>query len=182
MQRQKDRHIGVSEKGFLRDTTFTPQSWRLESFRRGQQKVKTWGVLLLSLYWLVLCVNLTQAGVITEKGVSVRKMPPWDPAVSIFSISDQEGKAPCGWDHLWAGSLGFYKRAGWASQGKQASKEHPSMASASAPASWPAWVPVLTSFSDEQQCRSVSWINPFLPNCFLIMMFVQEWKPWLRQL
>jgi hypothetical protein len=21
-------------------------------------------------------------------------------------------KAPCGWDHLWAGSLGFYKRAG----------------------------------------------------------------------
>jgi hypothetical protein len=24
----------------------------------------------------------------------------------IFSISDQGGKAPCGWDHLWAGSLG----------------------------------------------------------------------------
>jgi hypothetical protein len=32
----------------------------------------------------------------------------------------------------------------WESQ-KQASKEHPSMASASAPASWSAWVPVLTS-------------------------------------
>ena len=30
----------------------------------------------------------------------------------IFSISDQGGKAPCGWDHLWTGSLGFYKRAG----------------------------------------------------------------------
>jgi hypothetical protein len=28
------------------------------------------------VYWLVLCVNLTQAGVITEKGVSVGKMPP----------------------------------------------------------------------------------------------------------
>jgi hypothetical protein len=28
------------------------------------------------MYWLVLCVNLTQAGVITEKGASVREMPP----------------------------------------------------------------------------------------------------------
>jgi hypothetical protein len=85
----------------------------------------------------------------------------------IFSISDQEGRSPCGWDHLWAGSLGFYKKAGWASQGKQASKEHPSMASASAPASWPAWVPVLISFGDEQQYGSVSQINPFLPNLLL---------------
>ena len=24
----------------------------------------------------------------------------------IFSISDQGGKAPCGWDHIWDGSLG----------------------------------------------------------------------------
>jgi hypothetical protein len=38
------------------------------------------------------------------------------------------------------------------------------MASASAPASWPAWVPVLTSFGDQQYCESVSWINPFFPN------------------
>jgi hypothetical protein len=44
----------------------------------------------------------------------------------IFSISDHEGRTPCGWDHLWAGSLGFYKRASWTSQGKQASKKHPS--------------------------------------------------------
>ena len=29
-----------------------------------------------SVYWLVLCVNLTQAGVITEKGASVGEMPP----------------------------------------------------------------------------------------------------------
>jgi hypothetical protein len=41
------------------------------------------------------------------------------------------------------------------------------MASTSAPASWPAWVPVLTSFGDEQQCGHVSWINPFLPNLLL---------------
>jgi hypothetical protein len=31
---------------------------------------------LLSVYWLVLCVNLTQTGVITEKGASVGEMPP----------------------------------------------------------------------------------------------------------
>jgi hypothetical protein len=77
------------------------------------------------------------------------------------------GRSPCGWCHPWAGGSGFYKKASWASQGKQASKEHPSMASASAPASWLAWVPVLTSFGDEQQCGRVNWINPFLPNLLL---------------
>ena len=85
----------------------------------------------------------------------------------ISSISDQQGRAPCGKYHPWTGSPGFYKRAGWASHGKQANKEQSSMASVSAPASWPAWVPVLTSFGEEQQCGSVSWINPFLPNLFL---------------
>jgi hypothetical protein len=35
------------------------------------------------------------------------------------------------------------------------------------PSSCPVWVPVLTSFGDEQQCGSVRWINPFLPNFFL---------------
>ena len=66
------------------------------------------------VYWLVLCVNLTQAGVITEKGAQLQlgkcllEIQLW----GIFSISDQGGKAPCGWDHHWAGSLGFYKRAG----------------------------------------------------------------------
>jgi hypothetical protein len=28
------------------------------------------------VYWLVLCVNLTQAGVVTEKGASVEEMLP----------------------------------------------------------------------------------------------------------
>jgi hypothetical protein len=28
------------------------------------------------MYWLVLCVNLTQAGVITENGCSVGVVPP----------------------------------------------------------------------------------------------------------
>jgi hypothetical protein len=36
-----------------------------------------WLILLYhSLYRLVLCVNLTQAGVIKEKGASLEEMPP----------------------------------------------------------------------------------------------------------
>jgi hypothetical protein len=37
------------------------------------------------MYWMVLCVNLTQAVVITEKGASLKEMPPQDPPVSYFS-------------------------------------------------------------------------------------------------
>ena len=36
------------------------------------------------LYWLVLCVNLTQGGAITEKGASVGEVPPLDPVVGYF--------------------------------------------------------------------------------------------------
>jgi hypothetical protein len=82
---------------------------------------------------------------------------------AIFSISDQGGKAACGWDHLWAGRLVFYKRAGWASQGKQASKEislHGLYLSS-------CFLTCLSScpdfHCDEQQYESVSWINSFLP-------------------
>jgi hypothetical protein len=34
------------------------------------------GVGKSSLYWLVLCVKLTQAAVVTEKGASLEEMPP----------------------------------------------------------------------------------------------------------
>jgi hypothetical protein len=37
-----------------------------------------------TLYWLVLCVNLSQARVITEKGASLEERPPQDPAVRHF--------------------------------------------------------------------------------------------------
>jgi hypothetical protein len=33
---------------------------------------------------------------------------------------------------------------------------------------------LLDFLGDEQQYRSVSRINPFLSNCFLVMMFMQE--------
>jgi hypothetical protein len=38
----------------------------------------------------------------------------------IFSISDQGGKAPCGWHHLWAGSLGSIRE-----QAEQARRSKP---------------------------------------------------------
>ena len=41
--------------------------------------------------------------------------------------------------------LGSIRKQAKQARGMQARKEHPSMASASAPASWPAGVPVLTS-------------------------------------
>jgi hypothetical protein len=95
----------------------------------------------------------------------------------IFSIIDQGGGAPVGGTIPGLVVLGSIKEhtdrfsAFWlrssVEHAEQASKEHPSMASASASASWPAWVPVLTSFSDEQHHGSVSWINPFLPNLLL---------------
>ena len=34
-------------------------------------------------------------------------------------VSDQGWRAPCGWYHPWAGSLGFDKKASWGSQEKQ---------------------------------------------------------------
>jgi hypothetical protein len=89
----------------------------------------------------------------------------------------------------------FYKKAGWASYEKQASKQHPSKASASASSF--RFQPCMNScpdFHDEQQYGSVSQVNPFLPLflwpwCFgtaivtlrevVIRNGVLMWQPWL---
>jgi hypothetical protein len=55
-----------------------PKCWDLWSAERNLRDLSA------LLYWLVLYVNLTQAGVFPEKGVSTEKMPPWDPAVRHF--------------------------------------------------------------------------------------------------
>ena len=88
---------------------------------------------------------------------------------AFFSISDQGERGHCRWCHPWASSPGFYKKASWASQEKQSSKQHPSIPlhQLLSSSSCPVWVPALTSFGDEQQCGSVSWINPFLLNLLL---------------
>jgi hypothetical protein len=50
-------------------------------------------------------VNLTQLELSQRKELQLRKCL-HEIQLYIFSISDRGGKAPCGWDHLWAGSLG----------------------------------------------------------------------------
>jgi hypothetical protein len=43
----------------------------------------------------------------------------------IFSISDQGGKAPCGWDHLWVDSLGFVREQAEQARGSKPVKNIP---------------------------------------------------------
>ena len=50
--------------------------------------------------------------------------------------------------------LGSIRKQAEQAKGSKSIKNIPP--SASAPASWPACVPVLTSFGDEQQCENVS--------------------------
>jgi hypothetical protein len=52
------------------------------------------------LSWLVLCVNETQSGVISEKGASVGEVPPWDPAVG-----QSLNKWSRGWGPLVGGTI-----------------------------------------------------------------------------
>jgi hypothetical protein len=53
------------------------KNWALKSFPSNKENDKTFRlqVLLMLVYWLVLC-QLDTAGVITEKGASVEEMPP----------------------------------------------------------------------------------------------------------
>jgi hypothetical protein len=66
----------------------------------------------------------------------------------IFSQLVISGGGPthCGWFYPWAGGPGLYKKAGWASHGEQASKQHPSVASISAPIS--RFLPYQSSYPD----------------------------------
>jgi hypothetical protein len=50
-------------------------------------------------------------------------------------VIDKGEPSSFGWNYPWPGVLEFYKKSGKASYDEQASKEHYSMASASAPAS-----------------------------------------------
>jgi hypothetical protein len=44
---------------------------------------------------------------------------------AFFSISDQGGKAPCGWDHLWAGNLGSVREQAEQAWGRKPVKNIP---------------------------------------------------------
>lgn len=60
--------------------TTKPRDKKAGRILEAEQKQKPWMgaavcFLWLAQYWLVLCVNLTQAGVVTEKGTSLEKIP-----------------------------------------------------------------------------------------------------------
>ena len=70
----------------------------------------------------------------------------------------------------WAGGPGFYKEADWASHGKQDSKQHASIASASAPAS--RFLLCLNSCLDLLWWWTMVWKpKPFPRNLLLVMVF-----------
>jgi hypothetical protein len=80
-----------------------------------------------------------------------------------------EGPAQYGWYHPWLVVLDGIKKK----QAGQASKLHPSVASASVPASrfCHAWVPALTAFDNELFYGTVNATTPFLPELLLAMVF-----------
>ena len=64
------------------------------------------------MYWLDLCVNLTQAGVIREMSL-VWEFPPRDITVGhVFQLVIKSGGSLMDLDHLWTCILRLYKRAG----------------------------------------------------------------------
>jgi hypothetical protein len=91
----------------------------------------------LPVFWAHLTIlapfvcQLMQARVIREEGTSVKKMPPWNLALKPFLNSWSVGESPAHgkWCLPWGSSPRLYKKVSWASHVKQASKQHPSMAS-----------------------------------------------------
>ena len=92
----------------------------------------------------------------------------------IFSISDQVGRAPCGWCHLWAGSLSFIREKAEQARGSKPVKNIPpwllhQLLLPDLP-EFQSWLLSVMNSNGER----VSWINPFLPNLPFGMMLVQE--------
>lgn len=81
-----------------------------------------------------------------------------------------EDQAYCMWCHPWAGEPGHYQKARWASNGKQASKQHPS----TVPGSVPAWISAMASLRDLLWLGQANHINFFLPRSLLVMVFLSE--------
>ena len=77
----------------------------------------------------------------------------------------REGPAHCGCGHSWAVVLGSIRRqAERAMDSKPISSTPPwPRHQLLSPGSCPVWVPILTSFDDEQRYGSRSQINPFFP-------------------
>jgi hypothetical protein len=84
--------------------------------------------------------------------------------ISQLLIGGEMGTVYYGWWHPQAGGPGIHIKASWASQVKQANKQHFSMISVLAPASeFLLWVPTLTSLSDKTGVLKCKQEEPFPP-------------------
>jgi hypothetical protein len=68
---------------------------------------------------------LRQLELSQRKELQLRKCLHEIQLLGIFSISDQGGKAPCVWDHLWAGSLGSIREQAEQARGSKPVKNIP---------------------------------------------------------
>ena len=95
-------------------------------------------------------------------------------ACRTFSLFVTDGGGPIvGGTHSWTGGPGLYfNKAGWASYGEQANKQHSSMPPRQwpLPGSCPVWALVLTPSPDAQWYGIISKINSFLPNLLWVIV------------
>ena len=78
-------------------------------------------------------------------------------------------RAHCGRCYPWTGVLGSIRKQAEQARGSKSVNSTPPwpLHQFLPPSSCLVWVPVLTSFCNEQKCGSVSWINPLLFNLLL---------------
>ena len=129
----------------------------------------------VTVYWLVLCVNLTQARVARERSLSYKNSYRRSSCkiLSQWSVIDWEGSVHCGWYHPWPGGLGNLGKS------RLSKLEETSQEAAPAPphqllppGSCPFEIPLLTSFSDEQQCGGISQATLSSSTCFIVVVFI----------
>jgi hypothetical protein len=116
------------------------------------------------LYWLVLCQLDTGWSYHRERNFSGGSAST-DPVVR--SISDQGGRAPCEWNHPWAGSLGSIREQAEQATGGKAVKNISLHGLCIGSCFLTCLSSSLDFLGDEQQYGSVSRINPFFPNLLL---------------
>jgi hypothetical protein len=77
------------------------------------------------LYWLVLCQLDTVWSYHRERSFSWGNASTRSSCKTFFSISDQGGRSPCGWCHIWAGSLGSIREQAEQARGSKPVKNIP---------------------------------------------------------
>lgn len=117
------------------------------------------------VYFILFFVILTGTRVFGGKGTANEKITPPD-----WPVGKPVVCFPDWWLMLWA-QLNRWSRKLWKSYGVQASKQRPSMASASVPGfRFLPWIPSLTFLDDDLQ--ALRWKTP-QPNFFVVIITIE---------